>query len=1271
MAGRKPKGRRALKGSHVKSKQRGNEQAAACSQAKKVPRTEVAKRRQLEEALLAAHTAIELAVEGISKLDDTGHYVFVNMQYAALLGYRPEELIGQSWEVTVHPEDRTFVLDAFARMLATGRAEAEIRGVKKDGSLLYKHVVIVKPDGPSGKTQGHFCFVRDVTQRKREEAFLSAEKQALELVAQGTGLEEVLTFICKTIEAHTVPMLTSIMLVTEDGAHLRCVAAPSLPEDYNRAVDGIPFGPIVGSCGSAAYYGKPSIVVDIATDPLWKDYAATAIGYGLRACWSQPILSSSGAVLGTFAAYHKEPRTPSHTELMVVERAGHVAAMAIQHMKMSEALRESEARFQAFMRHSPAVTFIKDEVGRHVYINPKFEALFGVPREKIKNQTVFDFMPAEVASRLHQNDQLVLSSGQAREIEETVPVPDGTVRHWLVIKFPLETGQRRLLGGVAVDITNRKQTEAALRESEQQHRSVVAAMAEGVVIQDRTGVIRSCNSSACRVLGLTETQVLGRTSLDPRWRAIHEDGSPFSGETHPAMETLQTGRARENVIMGVHRPDGSLVWISINTQPIISGVDELPFGVVASFRDITVQRQAEEQLRQSEAFVTSVLEHLPHMVFVKEASELRFVRLNKAGEALLGRAKGELLGKTDYDFFPKPEADFFTAKDREVLAHGHLLDIAEETIHTTAGRRILHTKKLPIFEADGTPRYLLGISEDITERKQMEMALQRAHDELEQRVMERTAELAQANCSLQDEIAERKRAEKILRLTQFTVDRAAQGIFWVGPNAEILYANEAASDVLGYSHEELLHMTVHDIDPNFPPEAWPAHWEELKRRGSFTFESSQHTKSSGVRYTEITVNHLEYDGQEYNCAIVRDITERKLAADAVRDSELRYKLLTDATFDGIAIHDQGILIEVNAGLERMFGYEPGELIGRSLLDLVAQESRDLVIANMRNGVRGPYEAIGRRKDGSTFPGEVVVRPYRYCGKEVRLVAGRDITERKNLEVERRRYTEDLERQVAERTAQITKLESQRVQAERLAALGRLAAGVAHEINNPIAGIKNAFTLVKQAVDPTHAQYEFVGMIDREIARVSSIVQNMYQLYRRESGKVETVDFRTMIADIEALFAKQLQQRQLRLVVDAEPGFDRLDVPRSDLLQILLNLLNNAIDCSREKTTITLTIREEGEIVRIALADQGSGIPPEVLPHIFDPFFTTKTEGDQKGMGLGLSISQSLVTAMGGRIDVHTQRGYGSTFSVLLPRHRVVAGLADQTHSIKEGMTYGC
>jgi len=142
---------------------------------------------------------------------------------------------------------------------------------------------------------------------------------------------------------------------------------------------------------------------------------------------------------------------------------------------------------------------------------------------------------------------------------------------------------------------------------------------------------------------------------------------------------------------------------------------------------VAADQQAAEDLHRTQAFLTSIIDNLPHMIFVKEAEDLRFVRFNKAGEALLGLTSAELIGKNDYDFFPAEEADFFTTKDREVLARGTVLDIPEETIQTRAhGSRLLHTKKIPILSPDGQPQYLLGISEDITERKQAEEAIQRS-----------------------------------------------------------------------------------------------------------------------------------------------------------------------------------------------------------------------------------------------------------------------------------------------------------------------------------------------------------------------------------------------------------------------------------------------------------------------------------------------------------------------------------------------------------------
>ena len=153
----------------------------------------------------------------------------------------------------------------------------------------------------------------------------------------------------------------------------------------------------------------------------------------------------------------------------------------------------------------------------------------------------------------------------------------------------------------------------ALQESEERYRSVVTVMAEGIVLQQADGQITACNNSAERILGLTQDQMMGRTSIDPRWQAIHEDGSPFPGEVHPAMVTLRTGEPQSNVIMGVRKPDGDLTWISINSQPLLRAGSSLPYAVVTSFIDITAQKQAEMNLRyqtERERMITAISQHI-------------------------------------------------------------------------------------------------------------------------------------------------------------------------------------------------------------------------------------------------------------------------------------------------------------------------------------------------------------------------------------------------------------------------------------------------------------------------------------------------------------------------------------------------------------------------------------------------------------------------------------------------------------------------------------
>jgi PAS domain S-box-containing protein len=269
------------------------------------------------------------------------------------------------------------------------------------------------------------------------------------------------------------------------------------------------------------------------------------------------------------------------------------------------------------------------------------------------------------------------------------------------------------------DITDRQRSDEALQESEERYRSIVTAMEEGIVLQDGAGAIRACNASAERILGLTVDQMMGRTSVDPRWRAIREDGSAFPGEEHPAMVTLRSGQPLSNVLMGVHRPDGTLTWISINSQPLFRPDSSLPTAVVTSFTDITERRQAERDLRESEGRYRSLYDNSLDGILLT-APDGRIFAANPAACAILGRSeeeicrvgRGGLLDRSDPRLVPRLEE-----RARTGVFRGELTFLRPD------GSPLPCDVSSSLFkDSEGRDRGIV-ILRDISERKKSEMAL--------------------------------------------------------------------------------------------------------------------------------------------------------------------------------------------------------------------------------------------------------------------------------------------------------------------------------------------------------------------------------------------------------------------------------------------------------------------------------------------------------------------------------------------------------------------
>lgn len=280
---------------------------------------------------------------------------------------------------------------------------------------------------------------------------------------------------------------------------------------------------------------------------------------------------------------------------------------------------------------------------------------------------------------------------------------------------------------VARDVTKRQQAEEDLRESEKKYHGLFDFLPIPVYEMDFEANITAANRAMYEAFGGAPADLEKGFQA---WQLLSPEGVVRSRAN---IQRLVKGESVGGTEYLLRRMDGS-TFPAIVFSRVVSSFGR-PTGLLGAIVDITERQKAEEDLRRMNAFLDSIVENIPNMIFIKDAKELRFVRYNRAGEDLLGYSREDLLGKNDYDFFPREQADFFAAKDREVLRGRELVEIPEEPLQTRArGERILHTKKVPILSADGEAAFLLGISEDITDRKAVERELLRTVGSLKKAV---------------------------------------------------------------------------------------------------------------------------------------------------------------------------------------------------------------------------------------------------------------------------------------------------------------------------------------------------------------------------------------------------------------------------------------------------------------------------------------------------------------------------------------------------------
>jgi PAS domain S-box-containing protein len=785
----------------------------------------------------------------------------------------------------------------------------------------------------------------------------------------------------------------------------------------------------------------------------------------------------------------------------------------ITHLKQAEeALRKSEERFRTYFETGLVGMAISSVDKSLLEVNDRLCDILGFSRDALRQCTWAQLThPDDLPADESQFSKLLTGNLESYSMEKRFIRQDGQIVYTNLYVNAVRNpeGNVEYITAMIQDITNQKESEAAIHAAERLALATMNALSAYICVLDERGTIIMVNEGWKKFVlvngGDPDRMGIGANYFSPSFPAsplTTQDSVPTASRM---LEVLEGKREEFSYDYACHSPNKHQ-WFSCRVTRFAK---DGPLRVVIAHQDITEQKQAEWRLGETEQFTTSILENLPNMVFVKDAQDLRFVRFNQAGEHLLGYSREQLIGKNDYDFFPEEEANFFTSKDRSVLAKGELMDIPEEYIHTkNRGVRVLHTKKVPLYDEAGVPRFLLGISEDITKQKLMEDALQASESTLKS--FYDSAPMMMGIVELVD------------RDIRHLSDNKAAGEFFDQTPATrfngLASARGVPSDIIDF---------------------WIDRYRESQRLGRPLRFEYAHPNQGGLRWLSATVTPIGIPTFAHPrfAYIVEDISERKLLEDTIRT-----------------------------------------------------------------------------------------------------------------------HAEELESEVERRALRISELEQRRMQVEKLAALAQVAAGIAHEINNPLASIAQSMVILKRALPETHPKYKYTRKIQECIDRITHIIQQLYKLYSPDPSMEAPIDIRLVVQSSMEIMHPFAQQQGITLTSTLPDHPVSVSIARTDLIQILCNLIQNALDASSRHSNVALTVTRQHGALTICVMDQGVGIPPDISSHIFEPFFTTKQGTIKGGMGLGLAVSRSLVEAMGGTLSFSTIPGSGTSFIIMFPERSGIGPL---------------
>ncbi len=674
------------------------------------------------------------------------------------------------------------------------------------------------------------------------------------------------------------------------------------------------------------------------------------------------------------------------------------------------------------------------------------------------------------------------------------------------------------------------------------------------------------------------------------------------------------------------RPDGDVRRLFVRASLIRNDAGD-PSRIAGFVIDVTRRRELDASLRRSEERYRSLAEATAQIIWVGSVDG-GVTELSDSWVTITGHPKEAALGRRFLELIPPEDVDRFRDGWQRALA-AHAQFEAEFRIRRADGRFMhVRSRSVPVVDESGAMRERVGTLTDVTQAKEAESA---------------------------------RRASEELFSKAFFASPTPLCIRRVGDYA-IVEVNDAWVALSGFSRDEVVGTNFAQNPWVVDPEWLEAQLTEFHTRGRITESPGRFVRKTGERLSVLFwAEPIDLDGQP--CALISaiDVTNREQAEARLMESEERFRLLADAAWEGIGLADQGIMIDTNSQLAGLLGYEPRELIGRPVADLIAPASLETVRDHINRASTDPYEHDALCKDGSIVTVEARGRTVPFKGRLIRMTAIRDISERKRAEAQVRRLNAELEQRVADRTAELQAANHE---------LEAFSYSVSHDLRTPLRHISGFVDLLeREAADTlTGLAREYVDEIADSAAKMSVLIDKLLELSRvgRADLHKKDVDLVELVSEVAAEIQRDSGARRVEWTVGALP---HVRGDRGLLRQVLINLLGNAVKYTRTRDVArieigTLAAEQPGDVICF-VRDNGVGFDPRHARKLFGVFQRLHSAAAFEGTGIGLANVQRIIHRHGGRVWATGAVEAGATFYFSLPDCAETAGAAVTTASQRE------